>query len=377
MKLRSLSLILTEDCNFDCGYCYKSKHDSSMTWDTVEASLSFFLPFMEDGGFVIFYGGEPCLEWDKIERAVPFVKNLTDLLEKDVRFSVTTNGSLLTEHMVRFLAENSFTVVLSFDSLAQEIHRQKNSFAKVLRVMESLLDEPRIDLDVNCVFTPSSVRYLADSIHYLMNKEVPKIQYNLSALTPWERESLGILENQLGKLVEVSVEHYARTGGVPVENFGVSGGRIFRCMGGQDRLAVTPQGEVWGCDLFTEGARVKGRAGRSPDWARFRFGKLDDFVNNGGLLNPGISQSYGRLSTDNYSTAGGRRCFLCGYLSECRICPMEAVFAGAPLGTVPDFLCEIQKIRIKARKSLQSLIGSGDDSQDLITRPPGKSPTAS
>ena len=366
MKLRSLSLILTEDCNFDCGYCYKSKRGSYMAWDTVEASLSFFLPFVEDGASVIFYGGEPLLAWEKIERAVPFVKNLTELLDKDVRFSITTNGSLLTEDMIRFLAENSFYAVLSFDSLAQEIHRKKHSFAKIVRVLESLLNEPRIDLDVNCVFTPSSVRYLADSIHYLMNKGAPKIQYNLSALVPWDRESLKILENQLGRLAEISADHYERSGSIPVENFAVRGKSIFRCTAGQDRLAITPEGEVWGCDLFAEWARVDQQSKQNADPSRFFFGKLHDFVANGGLLDPEISQSYQELSTDNYSTAK-TQCFLCGFLSECRICPMEAVFAGAPLGTVPEFLCEVQKIKIIARRSFISMIEPRNESRDDVS----------
>jgi sulfatase maturation enzyme AslB (radical SAM superfamily) len=354
MKLRSLSLILTEDCNFDCGYCYKSKRSSYMSWDTIEKSLSFFLPYMEYGAYVIFYGGEPLLALDQIKKSVPFVKHLAGQLGKTAHFSMTTNGSLLTGDAIRFLAENEFYVVLSFDGLAQEIHRQKSSFSKVVRAMDVLLNESRIQLDISSVFTPSSVRYFADSLHYLMNKGAPRIQFSLSVHRPWDPESLRILTNNLQRLVEISAEHYGRTGRIPIDNFANYRKIIFRCAAAQDRLAITPEGEIWGCDLFAECAR---QSDLLDGLNRSFHAHLDDFISSHRSLYPEMSWSYSNLSTDNFSTTE-IQCFLCGYLSECRICPMEAMFSGLPLGKVPDYLCEIQRIKIKAKRSFYRSIES-------------------
>jgi molybdenum cofactor biosynthesis enzyme MoaA len=42
MKLKSLCLIVTDDCNFHCDYCYKKKKKVYMTYSTAEKTLLFF-----------------------------------------------------------------------------------------------------------------------------------------------------------------------------------------------------------------------------------------------------------------------------------------------------------------------------------------------
>jgi molybdenum cofactor biosynthesis enzyme MoaA len=44
MKLASLTLIITDDCNFNCSYCYKTKTSTYMDDSTVEKALLFFCP---------------------------------------------------------------------------------------------------------------------------------------------------------------------------------------------------------------------------------------------------------------------------------------------------------------------------------------------
>ncbi len=42
MNLQSLTLVVTEDCNFDCTYCYKEKRKENMTFATARKALVFF-----------------------------------------------------------------------------------------------------------------------------------------------------------------------------------------------------------------------------------------------------------------------------------------------------------------------------------------------
>ncbi len=44
MNIQSLTLVVTEDCDFDCRYCYKQKSPARMTFATVEKALVFFCP---------------------------------------------------------------------------------------------------------------------------------------------------------------------------------------------------------------------------------------------------------------------------------------------------------------------------------------------
>jgi len=42
MKLQSLTLIVTDDCNFNCDYCYKPKRKNYMEYSLAEKALIFF-----------------------------------------------------------------------------------------------------------------------------------------------------------------------------------------------------------------------------------------------------------------------------------------------------------------------------------------------
>lgn len=45
MKLQSLCLIITDDCNSQCSYCYKKKKKAYMSYSTAEKALLFFCRF--------------------------------------------------------------------------------------------------------------------------------------------------------------------------------------------------------------------------------------------------------------------------------------------------------------------------------------------
>lgn len=42
MKIRSLTLIVTDHCNFECKYCYKTKSKNYMQYSTACNALVFF-----------------------------------------------------------------------------------------------------------------------------------------------------------------------------------------------------------------------------------------------------------------------------------------------------------------------------------------------
>lgn len=45
MIIHSLTLIVTEDCNFDCTYCYQIKRHNDMTFATARKAVVFFCRF--------------------------------------------------------------------------------------------------------------------------------------------------------------------------------------------------------------------------------------------------------------------------------------------------------------------------------------------
>lgn len=317
------------------------------------------MPRLSQAFHLNFYGGEPLLRFPLIKKTVALVNLKSRKLAKRVRYSLTTNGSLLDGEIIRFLNQHKFSVELSFDGLVQNDQRKQGSLERILPLLKELLTQPGIDLEINSVFTPATVGSLAASMEFLISLGVPRINCSHSIIEPWNRESLLRFKKEWTKLGSMLLEYYKGCGQIPVVNFRENRTKgLFFCAGGKHRLAVTPGGDIWGCYLFPD--YFKGRED-SLDYRRFHLGNLDDRSDNFARCYRRTTSNYARLSMDRFSTAG-MDCFLCEDIERCAVCPVNAAFAGSRLGKIPQYACQIQKIKIrekeKFRRDLQKIKNS-------------------
>lgn len=339
MRLSAFTIVVTEACNFNCTYCYQEKGGKSGAFPVVKRALDFFSPFFTDDCAINFYGGEPLLAFDLIRDTVNYLEETGR--PRQTRYSLTTNGSLLTDEIIGFFHGHRFSLMLSFDGLAQEVGRQKGTFASSLETIGKILGCPGIQLETNSVFTPGTIGYLGRSIDLLLGLSVPDITFVLSSIRPWSNGALAQFQGELGQVRNSLVEVFKRTGTIPVRGFRKNPDRgVFGCFAGRDRLTLSPDGHIWGCHLFWDYFRSREQSG---DYGLFSFGRLEAFIRDHEWLYPEISAHYARLHTDNYSVRGWP-CFLCDDLEECRVCPMDAAFCGGDIGAIPDWMCRINGI---------------------------------
>jgi len=326
------------------------------------------LPNLTKNYYINFYGGEPLLSFSLIKETVSFLKNKNKELKKRVHYTITTNGSLLTDEILQFLSEHKFSVELSFDGIAQDILRKKGSFKAISSKIGELLNHPDIGLEVNSVFTPVSVGYLSESIKSIMELGVPNIRVSFSSIEFWSRGALLGLEEEMAKLRKIVISHYKKEENIPVVNFRDAHEKgIFYCAAGKDRLAIATDGEIWGCYLFPDyfkgmvraedewrgGSKGEPGLGIGPsDYKKFCFGSLENFIKNHRKIYPRILRNYSKLSMDNYSTSK-MECFLCEELESCAVCPVNAAFSGDRLGKIPDHICKINKIKIREKEKFK------------------------
>ena len=133
-KHRCLNLVLTDNCNFRCNYCANSEmylfskgyNKKAMSNEVIEKAVSLYITnyrkqIQVDPNLkfiIMFYGGEPLLEFDKIKYTVELVAKNQDILPV---YTITTNGSLVTGEMLSFFKENNFLINVSMDGY-KEIH---------------------------------------------------------------------------------------------------------------------------------------------------------------------------------------------------------------------------------------------------------------
>ncbi len=136
---RNLSLLtiqLTQNCNLRCSYCPYTSNDGtnrthsnkSIDISTAQKAILFLKEHSVDSEYVTigFYGGEPILETKALKEIVNYSKNI--FYGKRVRYTITTNGTLLDNEMLKFLEEHNFDLMFSMDG-PQDINDINRKYA--------------------------------------------------------------------------------------------------------------------------------------------------------------------------------------------------------------------------------------------------------
>ena len=356
MELYSLALFMTDDCNFNCHYCYQKKGNTYVDKGTMKKAIDFFYPFLKNKCYFNFYGGEPLLAFDQIKFALDYIQSINKKKMKNIIFSMTTNGSLISDDVLSTLNLHKFSLLLSFDGIGQDVSRKKDSYEGIVKILEKTIQNPDIDLETNSVFTPSTINSLSESIITIVDLGVPNISLALSQTALWDSSSLSRFQKELDTLAKFLVSHSRKTGYIPVANFRKNDAKgVFACHAAKDRMAISADGKLWGCHLFAD--IYKEKEGTN-EYAKFCFGDLDTFVENHQEIYPRIAANYTNLRMDQFHT-NSLRCRDCPELEECQVCPMDNMIQGRNIKEIPDWVCEQKKISREIRRQFWRELKNG------------------
>ena len=134
---QSISLNVSNACNLSCSYCYASRGNfdglqaRSMSLETARAAVDSLLANGDPSApFTVgFLGGEPFVNRRLVHDVVDYASRCGTERRLDVRFSVTTNGTLLTEDDLELLRSRRFAVTVSIDG-EELIHDQQRPDAR-------------------------------------------------------------------------------------------------------------------------------------------------------------------------------------------------------------------------------------------------------
>jgi radical SAM protein with 4Fe4S-binding SPASM domain len=238
--------------------------------------------------------------------------------------------------------------MLSFDGTAQDISRQKGSFKHIVSIIEKLLKCPHIDLEINSVFTPKTVTYLSESIQFIVELGVPKVNFTLSKNFKWDSSALFHFKKEMALLREFLLTSYKGTETIPLTRFRNGSAKgVFTCVAGSDRMAITPDGKLWGCHVFSDFFLGKEEL---KEYQKYCFGDLDTFIKNYKAKYFDIIGNYLFLRMDYFYTPD-ESCLDCASLESCRECPIIAAYSSKKIGKIPITACKINKI-IREEKRL-------------------------
>ncbi len=361
--VKALCLHVSHDCNLSCKYCFASEGEyhgkrQLMSYETGKAALDFLVK--NSAGRrnleVDFFGGEPLMNFEVVKKLVAYGRSLEDKYDKHFRFTLTTNGVLLNEDIMKFANENMDNVVLSIDG-RKSVHDRMRPFPKgdgsydyVLPKFKkfstlrgdksyyvrgtythynldfskdvlSLADEGFDQISVEPVVAPPSDDYA------IRNEDIDKLldEYDILAKEMLKRAKNGKGFNFFHFMIDLE-------GGPCVYK------RLSGCGSGTEYLAVTPTGELFPCHQFV-------------GIDEFKMGDVYSGVNNKSL------QKMFR-GCNVYSKPECRECFARFYCSGG--CAANAYhFAGDINGTY-DIGCVLQKKRVECAIMIKAALADED-----------------
>lgn len=110
---------ITHECNLNCAYCYEKDgvrtKKQKMTLPVAKKAIDFLVNNSKQNVVsVIFFGGEPLIEFELIYQVVQYCKSLPSLTKK-FNFGITTNATLLDQEKLKYLKSNNFHITISLD----------------------------------------------------------------------------------------------------------------------------------------------------------------------------------------------------------------------------------------------------------------------
>lgn len=153
---QSISLNVSSRCNLSCSYCYAGggafagRQSSEMEWDVARASVDRLIELADPLRPITvgFMGGEPLVARRLIEQVVDYASALATRRALDIRYSLTTNGTLLQASDIALFRDHAFAVTVSLDGTHEDQDRQRpqaggrGSWARVAERVAPLLADP-------------------------------------------------------------------------------------------------------------------------------------------------------------------------------------------------------------------------------------------
>ena len=178
-----LTIAPTADCNFRCLYCYEKDviKPDYMTQETESAILKLVKSRIKtiSNLSITWYGGEPLMNMESIERLSRGFISLCD--EHGVRYDagMVTNGYLLTDENARLINELKITFLQITLDGSEDIHNQRRPLSDGSGTFNTIIDNlvrlknvlPGVALRVN--IDKNNANAGKEIVDFLRKKELP------------------------------------------------------------------------------------------------------------------------------------------------------------------------------------------------------------
>ena len=355
--IKAMCLHVAHDCNMTCKYCFGDKGAfdgvrSLLSLETGKKAIDFLL---EHSGTrrnleIDFFGGEPLMNFEVVKELVAYGREAEKSYNKNIRFTITTNGLLLDEAKGDYINENMDNVILSIDgrpSVNDNMRRttnDKGTYDIITKNYLNFVEKRKGTYYVRGTFTRENLDFSEDVKHLVdkgfKNVSVEPVVTDPSFSYALQEEDKEALFKEYDKLTDLYLK-YAEDGkkfeffhfNVDLNQGPCVVKRVSGCGAGTEYVAVSPEGDIYPCHQFVG----------NPD---FKLGNLydDHFENN----------KYDEFNKAHiYNKEKCRECWAKFYCSGG--CHANAYHMNHDIRKPYELGCELEKKRIECAIAIKAI----------------------
>jgi len=358
--IKAVCLNITHDCNLRCKYCFadEGKYHGArkvMSPEIGKKSIDFVIAHSgpRRNIEIDLFGGEPLIAVKEIKEIITYAREQEKIHNKVIRFTMTTNGTLLNEEIMEFMDKEMGNIVLSIDgrkSVNDNMRPKVDGSGTYETILPKIIDmvekrDKSKSYYVRGTFTRENLDFYNDIKHLadLGFKEIsvePVVlgdEHDLSL----RKEDLPTIFENYDKLYNDMYDRYKKGNEFKFYHFNIDlqGGpcvykRISGCGAGHEYIAITPEGDIYPCHQFV---------GNND----FRIGSIYDEDEN---INWQISKTFKEAHIYNKPVC--RECWAKFYCSGG--CQANNYNFNGDMNTPYEVGCEMQKKRIECAIALKA-----------------------
>lgn len=291
--LQTLSLNVAQACNMSCSYCYAGQGTFGgkarlMSIEVAQAAVNRLIAEARPGANLMigFMGGEPFLNRALLHRLMPYAERTAHAAGNTVRFSLTTNATLLEPEDVDLLVRHRAQVAISIDGpkevndSARPLNGGGSGYDRVLRSLQlfAAAGAPR-HLSARVTVTPAA-RNLPTILDHVLALGFESVGFSPVLVSPNRGQEFGaddfdwFLREMIacGRLAFNAILARKR---FPFSNFETAlqeidrgSHRPYPCGAGAAYLSVNADGEMFACHRLVDDPSYKfGDVWRGSDYA--------------------------------------------------------------------------------------------------------------
>ena len=275
--IKAVCLNIIHGCNLRCKYCFADEgeyngHKGVMSIDTAKKAIEYVVKRSgpRRNIEIDLFGGEPTMIMDTIKEIIKFARENEAKWNKNIRFTMTTNATLLNDEMMDFMDKEMGNIILSLDgrkSVNDNVRIKvdgSGSYDDILPNVKKMIERRTKGKTyyVRGTFTRANTDFYED-VKAMVDEGFREISIEPVVLE--DGHPLAIREEDLGQIMENYDKLYEemvrrKREGKDEFNFyhfnvDLNGGpcvykRISGCGAGFEYVAITPQGEVYPCHQF-------------------------------------------------------------------------------------------------------------------------------